>query len=95
MQRSRGFVRLGGVSVDILTFDSRGDYRELERRLLDAGEMIPGMRLLNLYDWLRENPVPDDAPGALYPDRDVFTPLTPVAGELVATRRAPAHRGGR
>jgi poly(glycerol-phosphate) alpha-glucosyltransferase len=87
LQRSRAFVRLGGVDVDILTFDARPDYPEVERRLRAAGEVIDGMRLLNLYEWLRENPLPG---GSLRPLAHVFTPLGPAQpGALTRTRTAP------
>lgn len=53
--RSRAFVRLAGVEVDVLTFDPRPDYAEVEARLRRDGELVDGMRLLNLWDWLREH----------------------------------------
>ena len=74
LQRSRAFVRLGGVSVDILTFDARPDYAVVEQRLRDRGDLIDGIRLLNLYDWLRDNPLPG---GSLRLHLHPFTPLHP------------------
>jgi poly(glycerol-phosphate) alpha-glucosyltransferase len=73
LHRSRAFVRLGGVRVDVLTFDPRAASPSFER-LRQRGEFVDGMRLLNLWDWLREATVaPRPAPlGA--PER-VFTPL--------------------
>ena len=53
LRRSRAFVRLGGVEVDVLTLDTRPDYPSVEARLRAAGELVDGMRLLNLWDWLR------------------------------------------
>ncbi|MCU1416856.1 MAG: glycosyltransferase [Schumannella sp.] len=88
LQRSRAFVRLGGVPVDILTFDTRADYPEKEAALRERGELIDGMRLLNLYQWLRENPLPG---GTLRLDRDTFTPLESdlaADGDLVRIRQA-------
>lgn len=72
LHRSRAFVRLAGTPVDILTFDARPDYPDVEHRLREAGELIDGMRLLNLWDWLRDTPleigptppVPNDAPAS-------------------------------
>ena len=81
LQRSRAFARLGGVPVDVLTFDARPDYDDVRARLRERGELIDGVRLLNLYDWLREHPLPG---GTLRLDRDVFTPLAATAG--VSTR---------
>jgi poly(glycerol-phosphate) alpha-glucosyltransferase len=72
LQRSRAFARIGGVEVDVLTFDVRPDYDDVRNRLLDRGELTDGVHLLNLYEWLREHPLPG---GTLRLDRDVFTPL--------------------
>ena len=80
LHRSRAFARLGGVHVDVLTFDARPDYPALERRLRDAGELGPGVGLVNLYDWLRMHPVPG---GRFDPAR---TPLAPLAEGVVAAR---------
>lgn len=85
LQRSRAFVRLGGVPVDVLTFDARPDYPDVEARLRDRGELIDEMRLLNLYEWLRDNPLPG---GSLRLDRHPFTPLEPD-GSLTRMRTAP------
>lgn len=87
LQRSRAFVHLGGATVDILTFDARPDYPEVEERLRASGDVIDGMRLLNLYDWLRENPLPG---GSLRLERHPFAPLGPAEqGALTRTRTAP------
>jgi poly(glycerol-phosphate) alpha-glucosyltransferase len=76
LHRSRAFVRLGGVAVDVLTLDPRADYPDFERRLRERGELIEGMRLRNLYDDLRDADVaPRKAPLGT-PER-VFTPLEP------------------
>jgi len=56
LHRSRAFVRLGGVDVDVLTVDDRPDYPALERRLREAGEIVDGMRLRNVWDDLRARP---------------------------------------
>lgn len=55
LHRSRAFVRLGARPVDILTLDDRLDYEDVERELRAAGELIDGMRLVNIWDWLREH----------------------------------------
>ena len=59
LHRSRAFVR-AGTPVDILTFDVRDDYDEVRADLRARGELIDGMRLLNLWEWLRTTEV---APG--------------------------------
>lgn len=81
LHRSRAFVRLGGSEVDVLTFDDRPDYDQVERRLRASGEMIEGMRLLNLWGWFREH---GTEPREL---RHPFTPLAPT-GERVVRRLA-------
>ena len=85
LHRSRAFVRLGGAEVEVLTFDTRSDYPELESRLREHGEFIDGMRLLNLWDWLREHVVADSEPGRLALDLHPFTPLGDM-GEVTTTR---------
>jgi poly(glycerol-phosphate) alpha-glucosyltransferase len=57
LERSRGFATLGGRRVDILTFDPRPDYAAVETELRDRGELLVGMRLLNMWDWLRDHRV--------------------------------------
>jgi poly(glycerol-phosphate) alpha-glucosyltransferase len=80
LHRSRAFVRLGGVDVDVLTFDTRADYPALERRLRDRGEFVRGMGLINLWDWMREHDVAEREPGGLDLERHPFTPLEPGQG---------------
>lgn len=86
LHRSRAFVRLAETPVDVLTFDGRLDYPEIEARLRAAGELIEGIRLLNLWDWLREHPIPDDAPGG--PATHSLIPLTADPGYTSARRGA-------
>lgn len=70
MHRSRAFVRLAGRPVDVLTLDDRLDLPALTERLRRAGELIDGIRILNIWDWLREH----DA-GADEPVKHTHTPL--------------------
>jgi poly(glycerol-phosphate) alpha-glucosyltransferase len=88
LHRSRAFVRLAATPVDILTFDSRPDYPAVERRLREHHELIEGMRLLNLYEWLRGNPVPSDAAGSLDLEKHPFTPLAADPAFVSARRGA-------
>lgn len=71
LHRSRALVRLGGVAVDVLTFDNRVDYPDVEHRLRERGEIVEGVRLLNLWDWLREHEVR----AKTTPTARAFTPL--------------------
>ena len=86
LHRSRAFVRLGGAEVEVLTFDTRPDYPALEVALRARGEVIDGMRLRNLYDWLRAHVVEPGEPGRLDLDRHPFLPLGPQDG-VPTTRR--------
>lgn len=80
--RSRAFVRLAGVTVDVLTFDHRPDYPSLESRLRARGDLVDGVDIVNLYDWLRTNRLPG---GSLDLARHAFTPLP--ANEDIGTER--------
>lgn len=53
LHRSRAFVEQAGRPVDILTLDDRIDTPELEQRLRADGEVIDGMRIINIWDWFR------------------------------------------
>ena len=79
LHRSRAFVRIGGVSVDILTLDDRGDYPELADRLRRSGERTDGMRIRNGWDDLRATP---PTPGTTTPEPD--EPLDAQEGDDVA-----------
>lgn len=72
LARCDSFARLAGTPVDVLTFDARPDVPQLEARLRERGALGEGVGLLNLYEWLREHPLPG---GSLNLERDVFTPL--------------------
>lgn len=52
LRRSRAFVRLGGARVDVLTFAVRDDWAAVEASLRSRGELVEGMRLLNVWAWL-------------------------------------------
>src|SRR5690606_24576143 len=75
LHRSRAFVRLGGVAVDVVTFDLRPDYPALEQRLRASGELIDGMTLTNLWDWLVGTLPRSDTDDKAAARRVPFTPL--------------------
>ncbi|GHD42658.1 glycosyltransferase [Mycetocola manganoxydans] len=75
LHRSRAFVRLGGVAVDVVTFDLRPDYPALEPRLRASGELIDGMTLTNLWDWLVGTLPRSDTDDKAAARRVPFTPL--------------------
>lgn len=62
--RNRFFATYGGVETAILTFDVPPVYPRERQRLLDRGELVPGMRLLNLYEYYRDHAVVDGPPTA-------------------------------
>ncbi|WP_445966533.1 glycosyltransferase [Agromyces sp. ZXT2-6] len=53
LRRSRAFVELAGAAVDVLTFEPRPDFTAVRERLTRLGELVPGLRLRNLYEELR------------------------------------------
>ena len=97
LHRSRAFVRLGGVAVEIVTFDTRPDYPAFSDELRRRGELLDDMSIVNIWDWLREWDLPADAPGTLNLDKHPLVPLEPDAAyrstfreghELTRTRYA-------
>ncbi|MCU1443613.1 MAG: hypothetical protein JWQ59_1763 [Cryobacterium sp.] len=97
LHRSKAFEALAGRPVEILTFDTRPDYPQREEELRAAGKLLPGSRVINIWDWLRDYELPPDAPGSLDLERHPFTPLQPHSGlrstyrsghELTRTRYA-------
>ena len=78
LHRSRAFVRLAGVEVTIVTYEFREDYDDVRTQLRERGDMIDGMRMVNLWEDLRSwdasrlahaAPTFDDRPD------DTFAPL--------------------
>lgn len=85
LRRSAGFARIAGADVDVLTFDGRPDYPEVRARLAERGEPAAGVRVRNLYERLRTEPV---TPGPV--------PLGPdLTGVLEAAASAPDDRDDR
>ena len=57
LMRNRFFTQYAGVDTTILTFDIPPVYPVERQRLTERGELIPGMRLLNIYEYYREQDV--------------------------------------
>lgn len=98
LHRSRAFVRLAGRPVEILTFDDRLDYPELVERLRASGDLVDGMRVLNVWEWLREHDEELAPPGASVQGHE---PLEPARGlcegsrdGVVLVRQQQADPGG-
>lgn len=89
LHRSRAFVRLGGVEVAVLTLDDRTDYPDVERHLRERGELIDGMRLLNLWDWWRHH---EPRPAARGAELRPVVPLGDDSGELILRAGRPLRR---
>ncbi|MCB5293266.1 putative poly(glycerol-phosphate) alpha-glucosyltransferase [Arthrobacter sp. SO3] len=54
LHRSRSFIREAGVPVDVLTFAWSDKYPDIRRDLEAAAELVPGLRLRNLWEELAE-----------------------------------------
>jgi poly(glycerol-phosphate) alpha-glucosyltransferase len=59
LMRNRFFTQHAGIDTTILTFDIQPVYAVERQRLVDRGELVPGMRLLNLYEYYRDTDVVD------------------------------------
>ncbi|SCK44725.1 glycosyltransferase [Streptomyces sp. WMMB 322] len=86
LHRSRALVTLARRPVDVLTFDDRPDYPSVEAELRSSGELIDGMRLINLYDFFRGRELPASAAGSPDLRRHLFTPLSPGGSHVPALR---------
>ena len=60
--RNRIFATEGGVRPDILSLGPATDYPQQRERLREQGQLVDGMRLLNLYEHFRDNGWGDDQP---------------------------------
>lgn len=90
LRRSRAFRTLGGVAVKVLTLDPRENRLQRDQILSERDALIDGVAVENLYDWLREHPLPG---GSLNLEREVFTPIEPGAGtDERDTERGPLRR---
>lgn len=78
LRRSRSFRVRGGVKVMVGTLDPHEDRTARDRMLADRAVLVDGLSVVNLYDWLREHPLPG---GSLNLERDLFTPLGGGAGD--------------
>ncbi|MGW9629528.1 glycosyltransferase [Agromyces sp. NPDC055520] len=83
LRRSAAFHRVAGVDVEVLTFDARPDTPGIERELRERGVLAPGVRITNLYDWLRRHPLPG---GSLRIEAGTFTPLAPDEADVTRLR---------
>ena len=59
LMRNRLFTQRAGVETTLVTFDASPVYPEVRRGLEEQGQLVPGMQLLNIYEWYREQQPPD------------------------------------
>ncbi len=64
--RNRLFAQLGGQRTTMLTLDSHPAYDEVRDHYRASGELVDGMRLLNIHEWFREDAgmLPTAPPGS-------------------------------
>ena len=60
--RNRIFATEGGVRPDVLSLGPATDYPQQRERLREQGQLVDGMRLLNIYEHFRDNGWGDDQP---------------------------------
>ncbi len=77
LRRSRGFARFSGTPVEVLTFDARDDYPQIEADLRSDGRLSPELTVRNLWDDLTRMAAPASAAGANRSALDGFDPLPP------------------
>ena len=98
LMRNRLLTQKAGVETTLLTFDSPPVYHDVRAGLEEQGQLVPGMHLLNIFEWYRDNDGPDHEPIAdslpqldgyvtedeQHPDGTVYLTkyLQPRAGEL-------------
>lgn len=79
LRRSRAFVREAGVPVDVLTFEYDSGLDDLRCEMQVAGELVPGMRLRNLWEELAALPDPDVS--AARGDKNLVGNFAPISDE--------------
>lgn len=65
--RNRLFAQRAGIEPVLLCLDDAPNYPQIRQTFIEQGQLVAPMRLLNLFEWHRDNPVDD---------------LEPVAGQL-------------
>lgn len=62
IMRNRLITRHTGIPTTVLTVESKPIYPEQRAGLIAQGQLIDGMRLLNIYEWYREQSLADQQP---------------------------------
>lgn len=79
LRRSRAFVREAGVPVDILTFEYDNTLDDVRCEMQVAGELVPGMRLRNLWEELAA--LPDQGLSAARSDKTLTGTFAPISDD--------------
>lgn len=94
LRRSRAFVREAGTSVDVLTFEYDNGYEDVRCELEANGELIPGMRLRNLWEELCE--LSDNLLSRAQTGKKVVGTFQPISEDEPATEeKTPGALGRR
>jgi poly(glycerol-phosphate) alpha-glucosyltransferase len=83
LHRSRAFIQEAGVPVDVLTFAWSLDYGDIRCELEAAGELIPGLRLRNLWEELGQ--LTESQLATSKPGKNVVGDFSPIAAGEAAT----------
>lgn len=86
LRRSRGFATLAGAPVDVVTFDPRPECARIRAELQERGELVPGVRLRNLLEDLRDDAGPS-RPVTVDPSRATRAPDEELRGSDGTLRR--------
>lgn len=77
LRRSRAFVREAGVAVDVLTFEYDNGLDDVRCEMQVAGELVPGMRLRNLWEELAA--LPDEVVSSAGRDKKLKGSFAPIS----------------
>ncbi|MGP4033801.1 glycosyltransferase [Pseudarthrobacter sp. 1C304] len=88
LHRSRAFIQASGMPVDVLTFAWSLDYGDIRCELEAAGELVPGLRLRNLWEELTQ--LPDTELKTAKPGKNVVGEFSPIGAEDESTDETSA-----
>ncbi|MEO9322716.1 glycosyltransferase [Nocardioides sp. C4-1] len=75
LARNRMITTRLGIPSTVLTFDASPSYAAVRAGLLERGDLVPGMQLLNTYEWYREAARPETVEGGRLDDLGHLTPV--------------------
>ena len=99
IMRNRLITRHTGIPTTVLTVESEPVYPEVRDSLVEQGQLIDGMRLLNAFEWYRDQRLPDEDPdetalglGGALPQIDEVTHSVDVAHPAGGVYRTEHYR---